>query len=106
MIFFTGSGAGNQGVMNKLKTVVNKYAKASGTDRGILVERAGATLSPLSMRNNSYSKQIESIDKIIAQLQSKLSTEETRYQKQFTNLEKIISKMNAQSGYLMQQFGQ
>ena len=104
--FFTGSGAGNQGVMNKLKTVVDKYAKASGTDRGILVERAGATLSPLSMRNNSYSKQIESIDKIIAQLQSKLSTEETRYQKQFTNLEKIISKMNAQSGYLMQQFGQ
>ncbi len=104
--FFTGGGSFGDGAMNKLKNVVDKYAKASGSSRGILVQRAGSTLSPLSMRDNAISKQISDIDKVIAQLESRLSTEEKRYNKQFINLEKIVAKMNAQSGYLMQQFGQ
>ncbi|MDO4710928.1 MAG: flagellar filament capping protein FliD [Peptostreptococcaceae bacterium] len=97
---------GKPGVMHKMKATLDKYAKASGSDRGILVNRAGTTFSPLSMSDNSYSKQMSTIDKMIAQLEGRLKVEETRYYKQFTNLEKLVSKMNAQSGYLMQQFGQ
>lgn len=105
--FFSKSAdSDTPGVMHKMKSVLDKYVKTDGVNKGILINRAGSSHSPLSLTNNALSKQMSSIDKVIAQLEGKLRTEETRYQKQFTNLEKLISKMNAQSGYLMQQFGQ
>ncbi|MDO5063223.1 MAG: flagellar filament capping protein FliD [Peptostreptococcaceae bacterium] len=104
--FAKDPSSGKAGVMHKMKSTLDKYAKASGSDRGILVNRAGTNFSPLSMSDNAFSKQMSSIDKMIAQLEGRLKMEENRYYKQFTNLEKLVSKMNAQSGYLMQQFGQ
>lgn len=104
--FAKGIESGKPGVMHKMKSVLDKYAKANGADRGILVNKAGTTFSPLSMNDSSYSKQMSTIDKMIARLEGRLATEEARHYKQFTNLEKLISKMNMQSGYLMQQFGQ
>ncbi len=99
-------GESGSGAIHRLKSTLDKYVRLDGADKGILVNRAGANQSPLSLTNNALSKQITAIDKVIAQLTGKLQVEENRYYKQFTNLEKLVSKMNAQSSYLMQQFGQ
>ena len=48
---------------------------------------------------------MKDIDTFVARLKERLQTEQTRYQKQFSNLETVISNLNAQSGWLAQQFG-
>lgn len=93
------------GVMAKIRTVTDKYAKTEGATRGVLIEKAGSTFSPMSMTENVLLKQTQRIDKIIATLNRTLATEETRYQRQFTNLESVYAKMNSQAGWLTQQFG-
>lgn len=93
------------GVMVRLKSVTDKYAKTEGATKGILIEKAGSTYAPLSMTKNILLAQDKRIDRIIENLNRTLITEESRYQKQFANLETVYAKMNAQAGWLNQQFG-
>lgn len=93
------------GVMVRLKSVTDKYAKTEGATKGILIEKAGSTYAPLSMTKNILLAQDKRIDRIIESLNRTLITEESRYQKQFANLETVYAKMNAQAGWLNQQFG-
>ena len=95
----------SDGAADRLKTVMNSYVRTEGSPKGVLIEKAGSTFSPLSMTNNSLYTQIKDIDSVVAKLKVRLQTEQTRYQKQFTNLETVISNLNSQSGWLAQQFG-
>lgn len=93
------------GVMVRLKSVTDKYAKTEGATKGVLIEKAGSLYAPLSMTKNILLEQDKRIDKIITNLNRTLLTEESRYQKQFANLETVYAKMNSQSGWLTKQFG-
>ena len=95
----------SDGAADRIKKVMDTYAKTEGSPKGILIEKAGNTLSPLSITNNTYYTQMKDIDTFVARLKERLQTEQTRYQKQFTNLETVISNLNSQSGWLAQQFG-
>ena len=92
------------GLMNQIKTVFDKYASTTGSTKGIFVEIAGATESPLSMLDNNILDQMDDIDDEIEKLQDKLEMETERYYKQFTSLETFISQMNSQSSWLSSQF--
>lgn len=93
------------GVMVRLKSVTDKYAKTEGSTKGVLIEKAGSLYAPLSMTKNILLEQDKRIDKIITSLNRTLLTEESRYQKQFANLETVYAKMNSQAGWLTKQFG-
>ena len=100
--------AGNKisdGAAERLKNVMNKYAKTEGSPKGLLIEKAGHPSSPLSLINNSFYTQMKDIDTFVLKLKVRLQAEQTRYQTQFTNLETVISNLNSQSGWLAQQFG-
>ena len=92
------------GIMNNIKEVFDKYASTTGAVKGVFVQLAGATESPLSMLNNSILNQMNSIDREIERLQEKLEAETERYYSQFTTLETYISQMNSQSSWLSSQF--
>lgn len=92
------------GIMNQIKDVFDKYAGTSGAVKGVFVQIAGATESPLSMLDNSLLDQMNDIDDEIDRLQDKLETETERYYSQFTSLETFISQMNSQSSWLSSQF--
>lgn len=94
----------SDGIATNMKNVLDKYAKTVGSPKGILIERAGSVKSPLSITQNSLYKQIQEVDKRIADLQDALKMEEDRYIRQFTTLESLISQMNSQSG-MLSQFG-
>ena len=100
--------AGNKissGAAERLKNVMNKYAKTEGSPKGLLIEKAGHPSSPLSLINNSFYTQMKDIDTFVTKLKVRLQAEQTRYQTQFTNLETVISNLNSQSSWLAQQFG-
>ena len=93
------------GVMTRLKTITDKYAKTEGATKGILIEKAGNTASPLSITKNTLLTQMKAIDKVIESLNTRFSAEQSRYYRQFSNLETVMSRLNSQSGWLAQQFG-
>lgn len=88
------------GVITQLKGVMDRFASTSITKPGILVARAGSPSSPNSMLKNALKTEMDSIDKILKNLDVKLKKEIDRYNSQFTQLETLISQMNAQSGQL------
>ena len=88
------------GVITQLKGVMDRFASTSITKPGILVARAGSPSSPNSMLKNAMKTEMDSIDKILKNLDVKLKKEIDRYNSQFTQLEMLISQMNAQSGQL------
>lgn len=92
------------GLMVELKSMLDKYAATTGSTKGILVERAGSKSAPTTMLKNSLQKEMDTIDKYVTKLESKLAIEQNRYVKQFTNLETVISQLNSQSSWLAQQF--
>ncbi len=92
------------GIMARLNDVIEKYAATTGATKGIFVEKAGATESPLSMLRNKLQKDVDGIDKQIKILKDKLARETQNYYKRFASLETYISNMNAQSSWLAQQF--
>ncbi len=99
---------GNQvsgGLMENMKTVMNRYTGTVGATKGVLVQRAGSEHSPLSLLENSIKTQMDGIAKTIDRLLDRLETEENRYISQFTQLESLISQMNNQSSYLSQLSG-
>ena len=95
----------SNGAADRLKTVMDSYARIEGSPKGILIEKAGSTLSPLSLTNNALYTQMKDIDTFVSKLKVRLQAEQTRYQTQFTNLETVISNLNSQSSWLAQQFG-
>ena len=92
------------GLMTGIKSVFDKYSAVDSAVKGIFVQQAGATESPLSMLNNNIQKQMDSYDDMIKTLQDKLEDEAERYYKQFSNMEVYINNMNSQSNWLAQQF--
>ena len=91
---------GNGGVMQNLKTTLDNYAKTSGEPKGILIQKAGSPLSPLSLMNNTWQKQIDNYNKQIEKWQDKLSSQVDRYTQQFSRLEQLVQQMNSQSSAL------
>lgn len=99
------AGADFDGIMTSMEALCKKYASTTGATKGILIERAGNTASPLSLTNNAFFKEMEEIQTLIDTLNDKLKSERTRYNNQFTNLEVLMSQMNSQSSYLSQLTG-
>ena len=87
------------GVMEKLKGTLDTYAKTTGT-KGILVNLAGTTKSPLSLNNNTYKSKMTRLEETISRWQEKLADKVDFYTRQFTRLEQLISEMNSQSSTL------
>lgn len=97
--------SGNGGVMQNLKSTLDAYAKTSGEPKGILIQKAGSPLSPLSLMNNTWQKQIDNYNKQIEKWQDKLSSQVDRYTQQFSRLEQLIQQMNSQSSTLAGMMG-
>ena len=91
------------GIMNQIKDVFDKYAAVDTATKGIFVQMAGATESPLSMLDNYLQKQMDQYDDMISTLQEKLADEAESYYNQFSNLEVYINNMNSQSSWLYSQ---
>ena len=100
---FAGDGTSN-GLMTNIKNVFDQYAKKEGASKGILVDKAGSSLAPLSLLTNTIYKQLEDMDKTLKSLQAYLTTEQDRYISKFASLETVIAQMNSQSSWLSQQF--
>ena len=94
------SGAKSNGVMQKVKVQMDNYSRTSGSTKGILVERAGSPLSPLSLLKNTFQDQIDEFNKQISNWEDKLATKVDSYTKQFSRLETLINQMNSQSSML------
>lgn len=92
--------SGTGGVMQNLKNTLDTYAKTTGEPKGILIQKAGSPLSPLSLMNNTWQKQIDNLNTQIEKWQDKLSSQVDRYTQQFSRLEQLIAQMNAQSSSL------
>lgn len=92
--------SGTGGVMQNLKTTLDTYAKTTGEPKGILIQKAGSPLSPLSLMNNTWQKQIDNLNTQIEKWQDKLYSQVDRYTQQFSRLEQLIAQMNAQSSSL------
>lgn len=88
------------GIASNLKNTMDKYVKTMGATKGILIEKAGSTHAPTSVKSNSLQSEIDDIDKILENLKTRLKSEQDRYISQFTQLETLISQMNSQSSYL------
>lgn len=97
--------SGNGGVMQNLKTTLDAYAKTSGEPKGILIQKSGSPLSPLSLMSNTWQKQIDNYNKQIEKWQDKLSNQVDRYTQQFSRLEQLIAQMNSQSSSLASLMG-
>ena len=96
--FFVGDG--ENGFMNQIKEVTERYAATTGATKGILIERAGSKYAPTSSLQNTILTQMNEIDKQIEKWQDKLSSQVTYYTKQFTRLETLMNEMNSQSSAL------
>lgn len=97
-VFTRTDGAG--GIMQNMKTQLDRYAKTTGEPKGILIQQAGSPLSSLSLLNNSWQKEIDNINTQIEKWQDKLSSQVDRYTQQFSRLEVLINQMNSQSSTL------
>ena len=91
---------GTGGIMQNMKTQLDNYAKTTGEPKGILIQQAGSPLSSLSLLNNSWQKEIDSLNTQIENWQDKLSDQVDRYTQQVTRLEMLINQMNSQSSTL------
>ncbi len=94
------SGASSNGIMQNMKTQLDRYAGLTGAVKGVLVQEAGTPLSSISLLNNNYQKQLENINTQIEKWQDKLSDRVDYYTNQFTRLELLINQMNSQSSTL------
>lgn len=94
------TGAANNGIMQQLKTQLDRYGSITGATKGILVEQAGTPLSSLTLMNNAWQKQIDSIGNDIEKWQDKLSAQVDKYTSMFSKLETLIYQMNSQSSTL------
>jgi flagellar hook-associated protein 2 len=96
----TTSSLATGGIMSRLKTITDKYAKTTGATKGVLLEIAGNSASPLSLLSNTIQTQMDNVNDTISSLQDQLENEQDRYQSQFTQLEQLIQQLNTQSSWL------
>lgn len=94
------AGGTSNGIMQNMKTQLDRYGSTTGAVKGILVEQAGTPLSSLSLLNNTWQSQIDAIGKQIEKWQDKLSAQVDKYTKMFSRLESLIGEMNSQSATL------
>ncbi|MBR2928029.1 MAG: flagellar filament capping protein FliD [Oscillospiraceae bacterium] len=91
---------GNDGVMAKMKNQLDTYAGTTGASKGILINKAGSTLAPTSIYQNTLQKEIDAFEDDIESWQDKIADKIDYYNKKFTTLEKLIAQMNNQSSML------
>jgi len=91
------------GAMSRLDYIMKKYAKTDGATKGILIQKAGSSSSPLSLLKNTLLTKMTDIDTIVINLNRTLASQQKTYQSQFSRLEKVISQLNSQSSWLSQQ---
>lgn len=96
----TSSGATANGLMQGIRSTLEQYGKTSIGNPGILVKKAGTTLSSYSLNNNELNDQINNMQKEIEKWQERMSDRVDYYTNQFTHLEMLISQMNSQSSML------
>ena len=96
----TENGASTNGLMQNLKTTIDRYASTSIATPGSLVQKAGTPLSSYSLQNNFLQTQIDNLDTQIEKWQDKMSDRIDYYTNQFTRLEQLINQMNSQSSAL------
>ena len=93
------SGSSTNGLMQALKSPLDKYSKTQGT-KGILVQKAGSTLAPTTLYKNTLQNKLDDFDTQIEKWQDKMADQVDRYTSKFTALEKLIAQMNSQSSAL------
>ena len=98
------SGAKSNGLMQSLKQPLDIYGKTEG-GKGVLVEKAGSSLAPSTMYNNTIQKELNRIDEEIERWQDKMEDQVDYYTNQFSRLEQLIQQMNSQSSYFSQLMG-
>ena len=101
----TSTGASSNGIMAALKSTLEQYGKTSIGSPGILVKKAGTTLSSYSLTNNEIQDQMDNLQKQIDKWQDKMGDRIDFYTKQFTQLEMLINQMNSQSSALSGMMG-
>ena len=101
----TGDDENLPGIMQSMKTQLDRYAGLTGVTKGILVEQAGTPLSSLSLMNNTWQKEIDNISTEIEKWQDKLSAQVDKYTSMFSKLETLIYQMNSQSSSLAGMLG-
>ena len=101
----TSTGASSNGIMAGLKSTLEQYGKTSIGSPGILVKKAGTTLSSYSLTNNEIQDQMDNLQKQIDKWQDKMCDRIDFYTKQFTQLEMLINQMNSQSSALSGMMG-
>ncbi|MEA4932543.1 MAG: flagellar filament capping protein FliD, partial [Lawsonibacter sp.] len=94
------SGASTNGLMYNMKKKLDAYSSTSLAGTGILVTKAGTTLSSVSLIKNSLQSQMDDLSDEIDKWQDKMSDRIDYYTRQFTALEQLMSNMNSQSSML------
>ena len=90
----------DDGVMDRMKTQLDNYARTTGEPKGILIQQAGSPLSSLSLLNNFWQQEIDNSTTQIEKWQTKLESQVERYTRQFARMEQLIAQMNSQSSTL------
>ncbi len=107
-LFTRSASAGNassDGLMQSMKTQLDRYAGTTGAVKGILVQQAGTPLSSLTLMNNTWQDQIDNIYTDIEKWQDKLTAQVDKYTSMFSKLETLIYQMNSQSSTLAGMMG-
>ncbi len=90
------------GLAQRLNDILNDNIRIT-KGGGSLIRKAGQK-GVIDTKSDLY-KQIKVTDKKIDKLLEMLSKKEEKYYMQFARMESMLQKYNAQSGWLMQQFG-
>ncbi len=94
------NGASSNGLMYNIKNTLEQYGSTSIANPGILVNKAGTTLSSYSLSHNELNDQMDGLQEQIEKWQDRMSDRVDYYTNQFTKLEMLISQMNSQSSML------
>lgn len=99
------TGAKSDGLMQTMKNVMDKYGSTTGSNKGILVDHAGANNVPSTQTNNALQKMIDDYQKQIDKWTTKMTKDVDTYTMRFSKLEQLIAQMNSQSQALMGMMG-
>lgn len=93
-----------QRISDILEDNISIYRDSNG-NKGTLLEKAGIE-GDITFNDNLLNDELKNYDKRISALTERLIRKEENYYRQFTALERYLAQMNAQSAWLMTQFGQ
>ena len=99
------NGDPSNGLMAGIQNQLEKYASTTGAVKGILIEKAGSPLAPTSVLQNTMQQKLDSLDKQVDALRSKMTKQVDYYNRKFTALEQLVLQMNSQSASLMGMMG-